>query len=84
MDPIDAYKIRRVKIEIGEHYPFYSSLEGEDGYGVQCRLYTGQDVLVVEDKTDEGSEAFAETRRAHLQGACHRWCRVLGVGGRVE
>jgi hypothetical protein len=61
--PIDitaAYKIERPPVEVGKSYPFYSTLEGVDGYGIQCRKYTGQTVFVINDETDP--EAFQETR----------------------
>lgn len=54
MDKFEEYRlVKREPVAVGESYPFYSTLEGKDGYGIQCRQYTGQTVLVVEDTTNE-------------------------------
>jgi hypothetical protein len=64
MDLSKASMMKRPPIQVGECYPFYSTLEGVDGYGVQCRQYTGQHVLVVEDTTDYEGEGYAETQES--------------------
>ena len=62
MDANKAHQIKRVDIKIGEHYPFYSTLEGRDGHNVQCRHYTGQHVLVIKDTTEYDDPSFTETQ----------------------
>lgn len=53
LDIEKASKMERPPIKIGNRYPFYSTLEGKDGLGVQCRKYTGQSVTVTADTTEE-------------------------------
>lgn len=53
MDIMAASKVKRPTIRVGESYPFFSTLEGLDGHGIQCRKYTGQTVLVISDETEE-------------------------------
>ena len=56
MDLRKASKMKRPPVKVGDSRQFYSTLEGVDGYGVQCRRYTGQHVIVIKDETD--AEAF--------------------------
>jgi hypothetical protein len=55
-----ARRVKREPVKVGEWYEFYSTLYGEDGYGVECRLYTGQEVKVVADNSDDIDSEIGE------------------------